>query len=512
MTFVDFVTPIPADWLNNVNTVVNNLNFGSVVVAVNNIAALRTVLKTATTGVIVRGYTAPGDGGGGTYVYNPNDTTSADNGGSIIVAADGGRWYFQGTPTVKTWGAKGDGVTDDHVAFQNAINTGVCLIPYSAKGYLISTTLNGTNRDFLTIQGTGNNGQQWGLAYQPPITGSMIINSTGSWGLDITGSNNVTLRDFTLSSQFEITPTVCPNPGPFGIVGGTSSDNSRLGSPGGSGLFFENITVATPNASGSIPIYLNNVNLSKFVGVSTLGRFGFCLTKDNPLSVIPPYTTFGTLTASDGNAIYGGFFTGYGQAPVLYLENANDMEINQTYVNYVGGAGTSPYPGPGYAIYINNCIDIRMRIEMDNFPYMFFMDGANTGINIEGEVFASPTAVPPGYPAIGYFNGNQIKNCKFNILPVDNYNTNSNYLYVTNNTPTMTSIINCDFYFDTAATPNVAFFNVTNVNPVPYFNNNFRGNTDLTVGTAALDLLVAGSAASAGQHRTWVNGLREGTA
>jgi hypothetical protein len=286
-----------------------------------------------------------------------------------------------------------------------------------------------------------------------------------------------------------------------------------LGSPGGSGYFFENISVATANTGGSIPIYINNGNLGKFINVNTLGRYGFCLTKNNPLMATPPYGVFGALTASDGNYIAGGFFCGYGHNPVLYLENANDLQIDQTYLNYAGGAGTSPYPGPGYAMYMKDCEDIRARIEEDNFPYMFFMEGNNIGVNIEGIVFASPTSVPAQEPCIGFFNGTQIKNCRFNILPVDNYTANNNYHYATTGgLPTMNSIINCDFYFDTAATPNVAFFNLTNVNPVPYFNLNFRGNTDLTVGTAAMDFLVNSGGATSSQYRVWMNGIRQGTA
>lgn len=414
--------------------------------------------------------------------------------------------------TVRDFGAKGDGVTDDSAAFQAAINSGICRIPYSALGYVISTALNATNRDFLLIEGVGNVGPQWGLGYQLPLQGSVLIGNTGGYVLDITGSNNVTLRDFVISSQFEITPTVCPNPSAFGIIGGTSNDNSRLGSPGGSGYFFENITVATANIAGSIPIYINNGNLGRFIGVCTLGRGGFCLTKNNPLGLVPPYGTFGTLTASDGNLISGGFFAGYGQAAVLYLETANDTQIDQTYLNYAGGAGTSPYPGPGYGMYIKDCIDVRAKIEQDNFPYMFIMEGNNEGVIIEGITFTTPTPVNPAQPCVGLFNGTQIKNCKFNIQVVDDFTAHNNYHYLTNGTPTMASIINCDFYFDTSTTSNVASFNLTNANPVPYFNNNFRGNTDLNVGTTAMTFLVNGVAATAAQHRTWMNGIRQGTA
>lgn len=111
--FVDYsaTTPIRAAWLNDVNGVVyaqqlpsgvtqaqmqamlgvNSLNNSTLVV--NNITALRSTPHTGSTEVFISGYSTSGDGGSGNYYYNPSDTTSADNGWSIIVSSDGSRWY-----------------------------------------------------------------------------------------------------------------------------------------------------------------------------------------------------------------------------------------------------------------------------------------------------------------------------------------------------------------------------------------------------------------------------------
>ncbi len=85
-----------------------------------NVAALKALVKTGVGKAQVLGYYAAGDGGGGQYYYDPTDTTSADNGGSIFVAADGGRWKLstQALYAPRQFGVKADGVTDDNTAWQ----------------------------------------------------------------------------------------------------------------------------------------------------------------------------------------------------------------------------------------------------------------------------------------------------------------------------------------------------------------------------------------------------------
>jgi hypothetical protein len=96
--------------------------FGKLGHVVDSIALLRAVNKTFYSRAFVTGYDAASDGGGGPYQLDPNDTASADNGVTIIVGADGGRWKLQltGMLSAKQAGAKGDGTTDDSTAIQRA--------------------------------------------------------------------------------------------------------------------------------------------------------------------------------------------------------------------------------------------------------------------------------------------------------------------------------------------------------------------------------------------------------
>ncbi|WP_345819945.1 hypothetical protein ABC766_27325 [Methylobacterium fujisawaense] len=89
----------------------------------NTVADLRTNLRaTLFKSVQTLGYATVGDGGGGRYFWT-NDTTTADDGCSVIVAADGGRWKLDltGPLSPKTCGARLDNSVDDTAAINKAI-------------------------------------------------------------------------------------------------------------------------------------------------------------------------------------------------------------------------------------------------------------------------------------------------------------------------------------------------------------------------------------------------------
>lgn len=98
----------------------------------------------ATTRVYCLGKSNVFDGGFGFFEVDTADTTSVDNGGTILVDAAGRRWKRQYDGNVNLlWFAKGDGTADDSAALQNAVNAtkfgGRLDVPMPSVNYKIAT-------------------------------------------------------------------------------------------------------------------------------------------------------------------------------------------------------------------------------------------------------------------------------------------------------------------------------------------------------------------------------------
>jgi hypothetical protein len=152
-----------------------------------NIAAMTAQTKASLTNgqqALVSGHTTANDGGGGTFYWHAGSSTAAD-GGTVFAADEGGtgRWkrLFDGPFSVRWFGAKGDGVTDDHAALQNCFDTAVASSQTAVHArtgvYMLSETLNISN---VSLFGDG----AIATVFKPsqPFTGDSVLlldDSTG---------------------------------------------------------------------------------------------------------------------------------------------------------------------------------------------------------------------------------------------------------------------------------------------------------------------------------------------
>lgn len=110
---------------------------------VDTIAALK-ALTVSYNSVLVLGYYAAGDGGGGIFRWNAADT-NADNLGTVIIPASApgtGRWnrVIDSALFVRWFGAKGDGATDDSTAIQAAVTAAAGRALFLGVGTFIIAT------------------------------------------------------------------------------------------------------------------------------------------------------------------------------------------------------------------------------------------------------------------------------------------------------------------------------------------------------------------------------------
>lgn len=138
------------------------------------IAALRALSPTGISLAMTSGYYAAADTGGGSlYVPVASDTTSADNGGSIIVGVGGMRWYLlhDGTVRVEQFGAVPDGSTNCTPNVTAAAASGIRDIVFGTGPYKLVGNIPVPTR--VTLRGIKGGGTDitWVGA------GSFILNS-----------------------------------------------------------------------------------------------------------------------------------------------------------------------------------------------------------------------------------------------------------------------------------------------------------------------------------------------
>ncbi len=154
---------------------------------VSSYAAIRalTASTTSTTLAFTTGRLSMGDGGMGWFRADPSDTTSADNDGTILVAADGMRWkrLYDGEVNAAWFGAVGDGVTDSGAAIQAAINLGpnTVLLPDDHYITTVGLDLSPNGKSVRLVGGGSTIRGGTNLAYTGPDTlGLEVIKCGGT--------------------------------------------------------------------------------------------------------------------------------------------------------------------------------------------------------------------------------------------------------------------------------------------------------------------------------------------
>ena len=173
----------------NGQTLANNLIFDS-------IAALRANTATVTSGLKTCSVTSYYGANAvslqqspfqGNYYIKTSDTTSADNGGTIIVDAAGNRWYLSSNTLIygETFGCRADGVTDDSVAMQAALGWVLNKrkkLHLTASSYLLnSVTVSSTLASaWPSLEIEGELGATGEALYQSGANGTTIITNGNS--------------------------------------------------------------------------------------------------------------------------------------------------------------------------------------------------------------------------------------------------------------------------------------------------------------------------------------------
>lgn len=246
-----------------------------------NIATLRTSPSVGGTTIETRGYYTNGDGGAAKYYLDSADTTSADNGGEVIVSTDGGRWKLAKGPVYssKQFGARGDSSysvagSDDTVALQRFLNY---VQKTGSKGYIPSGRYRCTNQlnitDTCTIFGDGwkdvrdmvpsisPTARDWTLS---TVVGTILyadfFTGTAAAQLYVTG-NSVTISDmeFETNQPPPATAGWTPNAVPLAI----SAFRANYYEQGGNSLTVDNVMLRNHNNGikmfGVSRGYLNNL-------------------------------------------------------------------------------------------------------------------------------------------------------------------------------------------------------------------------------------------------------------
>ncbi len=239
--------------------------------------------------VALRGYSTPGDGGGGSFYWNPN-SAAADDGGSVIKptsVSGSGRWLrsFEAvsSPVHATWfGADASGVNDSTSAVAAAyalLSSKGGTLYFNRGSYKISAfpTIN-TNGTVIECEGDGNPLNFGGvLLRQSSTTGDFITFS----GVSDAGIKNCALSPSVRTQGFQIKVSNCFQCFVENVHIQYAFNGIAFTTPGGAGYQITNVSLRF--MLGTQGVYFGGSGTAAIGGL-TINN----LTTDNPYPISSP--------------------------------------------------------------------------------------------------------------------------------------------------------------------------------------------------------------------------------
>lgn len=352
-----------------------------------NIAALRAYNNPALTSIYVNGYTSAYDGGEGPFRVDASDTTSADNGGTIIVDALGRRWkrVDQLLVTPQQFGAIPDEISGGSfdnapaltATFQWALaqNTGVTVdlqsFTYSCETppYLgiPSTTATPNQAQPITIRGSSAWRQAGKKGARIKVKATSIGQHASILRIDATQQIAwLSLENFTLEAA-QISATVSaqtPSSNTIVITGGDAK-----GFVTGTPVFFTGGGGGTEVSRAGNAFYF----LYKVAGTDT---YQLATTPANAqagttIALTTAWTGSTTVTATQGGSVAGLLFDGTrNTAPRLYGIHVKYAD-NSFQIQAVGDSANGEFP------YFEKCFGYFCK------RYFYMTGNASTGQALE---------------------------------------------------------------------------------------------------------------------------------
>lgn len=345
-----------------------NLGINGLSVTVSNRTQLRALaLQPAGTIVTELGYYTEGDGGGGTWVVNRNDTTTVDNDGTLVVR--GGSYgststdqslkrvdaiYSYGAKNIATmnvrWFGAGTGAFgySDQTPFSRALAT--LAISYALPGgalhipsgvYVFDGIWSANANNYkVDIYGDGGSTE---IAYAFSSSTNLTTNYA-MWHIQNLGAGSK-VRDFIVTNRPFVDPSVYPS--------------SILKFSGGEGYEISGITMSNIMTSGTssslvysptIPydqgpggaIWINTGSIVTVNHVNVLNCFGtaICIGDTNDT---PSVELTNCWLTQNSQPVSGVFANGVmGVRPTLWVERGNTLRIDNLFVENGGAYCTFP--------------------------------------------------------------------------------------------------------------------------------------------------------------------------